>query len=525
VFNRYYANSLAGHIANSNPRIKEVFNKWRGTDALRSNLEKNEELKSVMLMETPWVLQAQHETEAKQNVGILFEENTLNSNLNSALLKLKNNQLTDGSWSWFPGGRPSEYITLYITTGFGRLKHLGVKIDNSLAVKALGFLDNWIKRTYDDLRDTTLNNLSSTIAMYLYCRSFYIEEHPIPQHAKNAVDYFIRQSEKHWLTLNWRMSQGYLALALNRFGRTGTPKKILASIKERSVEDEEMGMFWREDELSWWWYRAPIETQAIMIEAFDEVIKDTIAVEDCKVWLLKQKQTQNWQTTKATADAVYALVLRGTDYLSSTKLVEVKLGKEIVKPEKIEAGTGFYEKMYYRDEIKPQFSNISITKEDRGIAWGSAHLQYFEELSKVTSHATNLKLEKKLFVKSDTKKGKVIEPITGPLAVGDIVTVRIILRVDRDMEFVHLKDMRGSGLEPVSVLSQYRYQDGLYYYQSTKDAATHFFIDYLPKGTYVFEYDLRVQLKGQYQNGVAEIQCMYAPEFNSHSESQRLEVR
>ena len=525
VFNRFYANSLAGYIVNSNPRIKDIFDEWRKTGALKSNLEKNQELKSVMLMETPWVLDAQNETQAKQNLATLFEGNTLNSNLNSALSKLKNCQLFDGSWSWFPGGYSNDYITLYITTGLGRLKHLGVKTDTTLSLKALDYLDRWIKKTYDELRDKSLNNLTPTIALYLYCRSFYLEEHPVPQHSKEAVEYFITQSEKYWLQLNSRLSQGYLALALNRFGHNEIPKKILASIKERSVQNEEMGMFWREDELPWWWYRAPIETQALMIEAFAEVTNDTTAMEDCKAWLLKQKQTQNWKTTKATADAVYALVLRGADYLSNTKLVEVKLGGKTVKPENIEAGTGFYEKAYYKNEIEPQFSKISVKKEDKGIAWGGAHLQYFEEMTEVTSHATNLKLEKKLFLKSDTKKGKVIEPIAGTSNVGDLITVRIVLRVDRDMEYVHLKDMRGSGLEPVDVLSQYRYQDGLRYYQSTKDAATHFFIDYLPKGTYVFEYDLRVQLKGRYQNGVAEIQCMYAPEFNSHSNSQQLEVR
>ena len=525
VFNRLYANSLAGYIASSNPRIRQIFDQWRGTDALKSNLEKNEDLKAVTLMETPWVIEAQDETQAKRNVGILFEENTLNRNLNSAFNKLKNMQLSDGSWPWFPGGWPDPYITLYITTGFGRLRHLSVKTDISLALRSLDYLDRWIKEVYDDIINKSTNNLSPIIAFYLYGRSFYQEDQPVPQYAKQAVDYFIQQGEEYWLTLDSRLSQGYLALALCRFGKPEIPKKIQASIKERSVQNEEMGMFWREDEFSWWWYRAPIETQALMIEAFSEVTNDTIAMEDCKVWLLKQKQTQNWQTTKATADAVYALVLRGTDYLSSTKLVQVKLGDMEVKPEKVEAGTGFYEKSYFKDEIKKQFSDISVIKEEKGIAWGGAHFQYFEEIDKVTPHVTNLQLDKKLFVKRETKKGTIIEPVSGPLNVGDLLTIRIILKADRDMEYVHLKDLRGSGLEPVDVLSFYRYQDGLRYYQSTKDVATHFFIDYLPKGTYIFEYDLRVQLKGRYQCGVAEIQCMYAPEFNSHSESEWLEVK
>ncbi len=191
----------------------------------------------------------------------------------------------------------------------------------------------------------------------------------------------------------------------------------------------------------------------------------------------------------------------------------------------VEAGTGFYEKAYLGPEIKPEHSEITVTKRDKGIAWGGVHFQYFEDMGRVTPHKTNLSLEKTLFVNRDTKKGRVIEPVTGPLDVGDLVTCRIVLRVDRDMEYVHLKDLRGSGLEPVNVLSHYKYQDGLAYYESTRDAASHFFIDYLPKGTYVFEYQLRVQLRGRYQSGLAEIQCMYAPEFNSHSGSVWMEVK
>ncbi|MBF0227158.1 MAG: hypothetical protein HQK76_17065 [Desulfobacterales bacterium] len=525
VFNRLYANSLASYIANSNPRIKEIFNQWRGTDALKSNLEKNQHLKSVMLEETPWIMQAKKESQAKKKVGILFEENTVKKHLNSSYDKLKNMQLSNGAWPWFPGGRPNAYITLYVTTGFGRLKHLGVKPDMNMSFRAINYLDDWIRDIYDNITHKELNHLSPIIAFYLYGRSFYLEEKPISKSAKVAVDYFLNQGEKYWLSLNSRISQGYLALALNRFGNQNAAKQIMVSIKERSVSNEEMGMFWREDELSWWWYRAQIETQAIMVEAFDEVMHDETSVEDCKVWLLKQKQTQDWKTTKATSDAIYALILRGTNYLLNNKIVKVTLGDMEVKPEKIEAGTGFYEKVYMKDEIKSMFSDIKVIKEEAGIAWGGVHFQYFEDMTKVTSHFTNLSLEKKLFVNRDTKKGVVIEPVNQPLSVGDLITVRITLKVDRDMEYVHLKDLRGSGLEPTNVISKYKFQDGLMYYESTRDVATHFFIDYLPKGTYVFEYTLRVQHRGKYQSGLAEIQCMYAPEFNSHSESVWIEVK
>ena len=169
---------------------------------------------------------------------------------------------------------------------------------------------------------------------------------------------------------------------------------------------------------------------------------------------------------------------------------------------------------------------VTVRKVDDGVSWGSVHWQYLEDMAKVTPHeGTPLKLKKSLWVKQTTKKGQELVPVTGPIAVGDELVVRIELRTDRGMEFVHLKDQRGSGTEPVNVISQYRYQDGLAYYESTRDTASHFFIDYLPKGVYVFEYSTRVQLKGAYQSGVAEIQCMYAPEFNSHSESIPLEVK
>jgi hypothetical protein len=264
----------------------------------------------------------------------------------------------------------------------------------------------------------------------------------------------------------------------------------------------------------------------MMIEAFDEVMGDRQAVEDCQAWLLRQKQTQDWKTTKATADAIYALLLRGTKTLASDALVEVTLGGETVRPEKVEAGTGFYEKKFVHGEIKPDLGHITLKKGDEGVGWGSFHWQYLEDMTKVTPYeGTPLKLKKTLFIKDTTKKGQVLKPVTGPLAVGDELVVRVELRVDRDMEYIHLKDQRGSGTEPVNVLSGYRYQDGLAYYESTRDTASHFFIDYLPKGTYVFEYSTRIQLKGRYQTGIAAIQCMYAPEFNSHSESYTLEVK
>ena len=536
TFNRIYANKLAAHIANSDPKIKRVFDIWRNDElynkgtALMSNLEKNQHLKSVTLMETPWVLDAKNENEQKHKIGVLFEEERLKREIEAATNKLRFMQMPSGGFPWFPGGYENTFITLYIMTGYGRLRNLGVDIDLLIALRCADFLDNRINVIFDKIRALDKDykdnkHIDSFIAFYLYGRSFFLKDRPIPTSSREAVDYFIDQAKKFWLDVPYRMSQAHMALGLKRFGDNETPNKIVKSIKERSVTDEEMGRFWREKEIGYSWNRADIETQAMMIEMFSEITNDEEAVEDCKIWLLKQKQTQCWKTTKATADAVYALILRGCNLLASDKLVKVYLDNTEVKPEKVEAGTGYYQKIYSGAEVKPQMGNIQLKKEDKGIAWGAVHWQYIEDMSKVTPFENNLKLKKSLYIKTNTEKGPVITPVKdGKVRVGDLVVVRIELRTDRDLEFVHMKDQRGSGMEPVNVLSKYKWQDGLGYYEATKDTASHFYIDYLPKGTYVFEYEIRVQLAGQYQTGIAEIMCMYAPEFNSHSESFMLNV-
>jgi hypothetical protein len=558
TFNRLYANALARTIANSDPKIRRVFDQWKNTPALESPLQKNQDLKAVMIEETPWLRQADSENQARKNVGVLFDDNRLNSETEATLRKLTELQLGDGSWPWFPGGQGNDYITLYITTGFGRLRHLGADINVAPAIRSLQRLDAWMTDEYEHIQkwpEPEKYVPSSTDALYLYGRSFFLKDLAIAPQYKPAIEFFLKQARKFWLKTDCRQTQGHLAIALHRFNafngsNDSTPRDIMKSLKERSVSNEEMGMFWRDTELSWWWYRAPIETQALMIEAFDEVMGDQQAVEDCRVWLLNQKQTQDWKTTKATADAVYALLLRGKDILSSEALVQVKLdGVDVTpsaagspksegrnpkeggnpkaeRPSQPEAGTGSYEYRFAPADIKPRLGDITVRKVDQGVAWGSVNWQYLEDMSKVTPYeGTPLKLKKTLFLKVNTAKGPVLEAVKGPLNVGDELVVRIELRVDRDMEYVHLKDQRGSGTEPVNVLSRYKYQDGLAYYESTRDTASHFFIDYLPKGTYVFEYSTRIQLRGQYQTGVAQIQCMYAPEFNSHSQSLPLTVK
>jgi uncharacterized protein YfaS (alpha-2-macroglobulin family) len=544
TFSRFYANSIAAHIANSNPKIKRVFDTWKNIqpDALLSNLEKNQELKSALLEETPWVLNAKDESQRKRNVALLFDLNRMANEQEKALKKIMEAQTGNGGFTWFPGFPDDRYITQHIVAGLGHLDVMGVKSVREdsrvwqMVQNAIGYMDRKMQDHYEELKALAKrgiinlddNNLDYVEIHYLYTRS-YFKDIDIPDRCNEGFNYFLGQAKKYWLQNSIYM-QGMMVLALDRFGNHNMALDIVKSLSERALHSEEMGMYWKM-ETGYYWYQAPIETQALMVEVYDEVAGDKKAVEELKGWLLKQKQVQDWKTTKATSEACYALLRRGTDLLASDTLVEVTVGKEKIDPLKrpdikVEAGTGYFKTAWTTSEITSEMGNITVSKKDDGIAWGAVYWQYFEQLDKITPAETPLKLKKQLFLQQNTDHGPVITPVTEKttLHVGDLIKVRIELRVDRTMEYIHLKDMRAAAFEPVETLSTYKYQDGLYYYQSPRDLATNFFIGWLPKGTYVFEYPLRVSQKGDFSNGITTIQCMYAPEFSSHSEGIRVKV-
>ncbi len=541
TFSRYYANRLASHIANSNETIRAVFDQWASSDALLSNLEKNQELKSLLIQETPWLRDAQSETEQKKRIALLFDLNKMKNEEIRALDKLKNNQKYSGAWAWFNGGPDNRYITQHIVTGIGHLKQLNALPASSknqsslkeLIEKAIAYLDAEFIEEYEQMKkfSSNLNNdhLSQMQIHYLYMRSFF-EDVKTSKKIDKITEYYLGQAKKYW-TKKGLYAKGMLALTLHRANEVTTSKKILKSLRENSIVSEELGMYWKENTASWYWYQAPIETQALLIEAFGEIENDTKTIDNLKVWLLKNKQTNQWSTTKSTAEAVYALLLQGSDWLSVSDAVNVTLGGQTIAPEKlentqVEAGTGYFKTSWNTNEIQPKMAEVRLEKKGNGIAWGALYWQYFEDLDKITSAKTPLQLKKKLFLKKNTDTGEKISEITETtnLKVGDLVRVRIELRSDRDMEFIHMKDMRAAGFEPVNVISSYKWQDGLGYYESTKDASTNFFFDHLPKGVYVFEYDVRVNNAGNFSNGITTIQSMYAPEFSSHSEGVRVEV-
>jgi hypothetical protein len=537
VFSRFYSNSLASHIVNSSPKIRAVFDRWKESGALLSNLQKNEELKSVLIQETPWLLNGRNEEENKKRVALLFDLNRMAHELDRAFAKLSEMQGSNGGWPWFAGLPESWYITQHIIAGLAKLEALGVKGTShdritGMTAKAVSFIDLAIKRDYDNLVANRIQLAQKNIGYihyhYLYSRSFY-RDLPVAEGCKEAFNYWKGQAAKYW-PKDGPYVKGLAAIALARFGDKKTPGEIIESLRETAIYNDELGMYWKENVGGYWWYQAPIETQALLIEAFEEVARDRRAADEMRTWLLKSKQTQQWSTTKATTDACYALLMGGSEWIKNNDLAEIFLNNEKVDPAAMgaqaESGTGYYKVSWNRNDIRPDMGRVRVVNKNSNPAWGALYWQYYERMDKITPHETPLRLEKKFFLVVSTDKGQALEPVTGTtrLKPGDRLKVRIILRVDRDMDYVHMKDLRAAGTEPENVLSGHRYQDGLWYYESTKDAATHFFMERLPKGTFVFEYPLMVNLKGDFSAGITTIQCMYAPEFTSHSEGLRMRI-
>lgn len=537
IFSRLYANTLASSVVEKMPNIKRVYERWKANPqggALKSNLSKNQELKYALLEETPWVLDAQSEEQQKQNIALLFDLNRMSDERERALNTLAERQLNSGGWPWFAGGQDSWYITQYIATGFMHLQKLGAfdpqkdQKSEQMLDKALGYCDRKINDQYAELERLVKegkakmedDHLDGMTIQYLYLRSFATVDRP-----NKELSYYLGQAEKYWLGKGL-YQEGLLALALHRNGRKDAAAKIVASLKERATMKEELGMYWPVD-WGFYWYQLPVETQALMVEVFNEVANDAKSVEELRIWLLKNKQTNRWESTKATAEAVYALLLNGSNWLENSKPVQVSMAGKPLKVNEYEAGTGYFKQNWAGSEVKKSWAEIKVENPNSNIVWGSAYWQYFEDLDKIQDFKkTPLTIVKQLFLEENSPTGPVLKPIADGQALkrGDKIKVRIEIRVDRAMEFVHLKDMRAAGFEPSNVLSGYRRQGGLGYYESTKDLATHFFIDYLPRGTFVFEYPLVVSLRGEMSNGITTMQCMYAPEFTSHSKGVRVKV-
>jgi len=540
LYRAWFANALSGWIINSTPKIKAVFESWKinSPDTFLSALQKNQELKNTVLEETPWVLEAENESEQKRRIAVLFDLNNLKSQQDVTLNRLQQLQRGSGAWPWFRGMGDDRYTTQEIVLGMARLLDKSIITFDDADVKtmlrkAVTYLDREIVKDYDRLKKQpkvkmNRQHISSFQIQYLYARTLLTKRFPLNKKTKKVFGYYLDQSKTYWLKEN-NYLQAMIAVVMFENGYRNEAEAILRSLEERSLYSDEMGMYWR-SERGWYWYQAPVETQAMIIEAFNRLNYNPQNIDKMKVWLLKQKQTQRWKTSSATAEAVSALLITGnSSLLAESKPVSIKLGGKALalkgENPSPEAGTGYFKKSWPGSEVHSSMGSIEVSNPNNHITWGAAYWQYFENINKVTASKSPLNVEKKLYIETLTDDGPVLEEVAGKkLETGDKIIVRLIIRTDRDMEFVQLKDVRATGMEVTQQLSGYNYRGGLGYYRNNKDASTSFFFRYLNKGTYVLEYPVYLTQQGVFPVGLATIQCLYAPEFSAHSQGETIKV-
>ena len=536
LFSKLYANTVAAHIVSQNPNFSKLFQQAQKDqpEALRSKLVQNADLKQILLAETPWVADAMDEDNEIQNVACLFDKQSITEQRKAMVQKLERNQNADGGWNWFSSRyneKSSRYITQHLLIGSGRLMDKGIckAGDNFLKEntlkKAVAFIDNDVQRDYQEMKKKYPEQLKeeridASTLHYLYARSFFLKMKPANTEAykfyKGKLVEYANELDNIYL-------KTMAALTLwqsNAAGDRELAKKLMLEIKSRAIHSEEFGMYWKKEGYGWYWHEAPIERQALLIEAFQTILQDGESVKEMKIWLLQQKRTQHWASTRSTADACYALLLdKGSERDNADSHITVRLcGETIDFADTLQLPVK-------RDvESCLQHSGdgtVTLTRDNDGLSYGGVFVRYYKDIDEIAGTGTEMPMsvERQLFKVSYGERGEVLTELRADdgLQVGDRVRVRMVLRADRDMEFVHLKDLRAAAFEPTETLSGYRSQDGLWYYQSFRDASVNFFFDWLRKGTYVFEYTLFVTQSGTYSSGYASIQCMYAPEFSAHS--------
>ena len=520
----YYAHSLAAYIVKENPRIKQVFDSWKaqgGTkETFMSNLQKNQELKNILLAETPWLTEATNEAEQKQRIATLFDLNTMNSQLAVSVEKLGELQNADGAWSWYKGMQGSRYVTTQVMEMLVRLNALTHQDADSrmqpMIQKGFEYLGKQAAEEYKSMKEAEKKGAvgirpSEQVLRYLYICALDGKA-PVDEKVNR---YFIDKlsGEGKELTI---YGKALGAIILQQAGKVAEAKLFMQSLMEYSVVTDEMGRYFDTPKARYSWFSYKIPTEVAAMEAIQRITKDTKAIDEMKRWLLKQKQTQTWETPIATADAVYALMATGaSDLLANTGGVEITLGKEVIRTPADDA-IGYIKKTVSGDVMN--IKKVRVDKEGTGMGWGAVYAQYLESMDQIGEQGNGLSVSRQLY------KGDEALNESAPLKVGDKITVRLTVKADRDMDFVQIKDDRAACMEPLQAVSGFRWSNGLGYYQATKDASTQFFIDQMRKGTYVIEYQVYVNRTGEYQAGIATVQSAYAPEFGGHTGGYRVMV-
>ena len=539
IFSKIFAAATVQHMMVQTPTLRDVFDSWLNdtvNEALASPLLKNVSLQSILLEETPWLHDAQSESHQRQETAKLFADENLQRQLEKNINKLLHNQLVNGGWDWYGKSYYSRYITNHIVSGFYKLRRLGVEIPQAdkMLGKAIHRSDveqedryqAYLKRKEKDSKAQFF--FSEEDVHYLYARSFapYDAAWLSRPFVKNLMALMTKDLRKTSFT-----RQAEVALILYRTGRQAEAKEIMEYIRQQAVMDREKGMYWRKEFSGsfYRWYEAPIERQALLIEAFTEIAPRADEQTAMKHWLLCQKKGNSWPSTKATSEAVYALLLNAPADLLRPSATVVTVGSETLKPAEdncAEAGTGYLQRVWRPKEMTPALADIRVRTDSVHPAFGACYWQYLEVPDQVEAAGSGLTVRRTLYHQPAAGDGRTAELVTGdnPVHFGERITVRVVVTSDRDLEYVQVKDPRASAFEPVNIHERSGRQDGVWWVESPRDASTNFFFSRFPQGTVVLEYDVFATQTGDFSLGATIVECMYAPEYRAQSAGTRIQV-
>lgn len=533
VFNRFFANSLASYIIQSNKEIENVFKIWSDyqPEALWSALEKNQDLKSVLLNETPWVRDAKNEKESRQRLSNYFQEDIIRDKLAREWQDLLKLQSPEGGWSWYPGMRLNQHITTEILAGLGFLLETEAIAAKQEEINAAVKGSRWLlaemirdKKEMERLGRKYVDEYrpGSARIYELYATRIWMEEFESTSEERGVWQYFFDRATACWTDYSIQV-QSILGTTALREGKVDLSDKIIRSLRDKALTDKDGAIYWRDLGNSHRWDYSAEGTMARVIEFFHTAGAEQTELDAMRTWLLRRKQVTHWNGSKATAMACQAFLMRGSNWLNANAKVDVIVGKEVLPGSgealKTEAGSGYFRKTWKAEDILPEMANMSVSSSSQAPSWGAAYYQYFAEMSEVLPQAEGFALRKTIAIVGSDGEGEVLNPVSADqsLKVGERVRVRIEIESERDLDYVHLKDLRAALFEPTDKTSGYRYGGGLSWYLSVKDVSTEFFFERLAKGIWVVEYDMFVSQEGSFSSGPASIQCLYAPEYAAHS--------
>ncbi len=531
LFNSYYVNTLGKAIADQYPELKHCADQATEED---SPLFRNADIRQTLLDETPWLSAGTSEVERLKRIANYYDAYTLKQQTDDAMNKLQKAQRADGSWSWMPEGRyGSTYVTQYILKGFGNLKDLSSQVTK----RALAYVDKEAYKDYlewmEYLKKHPNSQCKPIMLDYLYTRSYYVGR-SFSGNTKQAFDYYYGNAKQRYSNYTSLYDQALLALVFHRNGDTKLAREMVTRIKQKALYSDEMGMYWRDNHAGYFYYQRPVETQALLIETFREVMPaDTLSVAQMQQWLLKQKQTTRWSSDIATLRAIQSLMpVEGKSYKLKTKMEDavVVRGKNVTDTlwAPVADGSAGYLRHTYRDDSLALLSgsntvSATIVRPNKGISWGALYYQYTEQMDKVPASETGITLRRELYrVNPDESLTAVDE--AHPLHVGDRFRIRLFVNCDRNLEYVEMKAFRAACLEPVSTSSGWVW-GSLHYYVAVNNSHEAIYIDRLEKGKYTIDADYYVTNPGTFTLAPSVLQCLYAPEFRATSSGLRITVQ